>query len=310
MVTAQPSAYVVLSGAVALMLAGLTLILSSAYLQNRELGRRVGLVEARPEVRAGHDLGRALRETYLLRGAAGELSNRDQRELVRQLSRFRIPAEYAYVVLVVARIISMGTLALGSFVLGSQLQIFAGRGPLLFLVAIGFAIGGWFLPPLLIGRLARAHSKIAAGGLADALELLVVCVEAGLALEDAIDRVALELRHSNSELAAEFAETSADLKILPDRDKALTNLAERLSVPSVRSFVVTLSQTLRFGTPLAQAMRVVASEMRNDALLEMEERANRLPTLLTIPMMLFIMPTIFLVVGGPAALRLLDTFLR
>jgi tight adherence protein C len=77
-------------------------------------------------------------------------------------------------------------------------------------------------------------------------------------------------------------------------------------VPSVRSVVSTLSQTLRYGTPLAQAMRVVAAQMRTEALIDLEERANRLPAIMTVPMMLFIMPVIFLIVGGPAVLRLLD----
>jgi tight adherence protein C len=109
-------------------------------------------------------------------------------------------------------------------------------------------------------------------------------------------------------LAEELALTSADLKILPSRDRALANFAERVQVPSVRTVVTTLAQTMRYGTPLAQALRVVASELRNDSLMRLEERANQLPTLMTIPMMIFIMPTIFLIVGGPAALRMLDAF--
>jgi tight adherence protein C len=133
-----------------------------------------------------------------------------------------------------------------------------------------------------------------------------VCVEAGLALEDGIDRIAFELKDSRPALADELALTSADLKILPSRDQALANLADRVDVASVRSVVTTLSQTMRYGTPLAQAIRVVAAEMRNESLIQLEERANRLPTMLTIPMMLFIMPTIFLVIGGPSVLRLID----
>jgi len=93
-------------------------------------------------------------------------------------------------------------------------------------------------------------------------------------------------------------------------DQAFANLAERIDAPSIRSVVTTLSQTMRYGTPLAHAFRVVASEMRSDSLIAMEDRANRLPALLTIPMMLFIMPTIFLIVGGPAALRVIDTLLK
>jgi tight adherence protein C len=96
------------------------------------------------------------------------------------------------------------------------------------------------------------------------------------------------------------------MKILPSRDEALANLAVRVNMPSVRSVVTTLSQTLRYGTPLAQALRVVAGELRNDTLMRLEERANQLPSLMTIPMMLFIMPTIFMIVAGPAVLRVMD----
>jgi tight adherence protein C len=116
------------------------------------------------------------------------------------------------------------------------------------------------------------------------------------------------LQRSQPVLAEELALTSADLKILPSRDRALMNFAERIEAPSVRSVVTTLSQTMRYGTPLAQALRVVASELRSESLMKLEERANQLPTLMTIPMMVFIMPTIFLVVAGPAVLRLLDSF--
>ena len=82
--------------------------------------------------------------------------------------------------------------------------------------------------------------------------------------------------------------------------------AERIDAPSVGSVVRTLIQTLRYGTPLSQALRMVASELRADTLVRLEERANQLPSLMTVPMMLFIMPTIFMVVAGPAALRVID----
>lgn len=133
---------------------------------------------------------------------------------------------------------------------------------------------------------------------------------AGLALEDGIERIVAELYRTQPALAEELAITSADLKILPSRDMALANLAKRVDVPSVRSVMTTLSQTMRYGTPLAQALRVVAGELRNDSLIKLEERANKLPVLMTVPMMLFILPSIFLIVGGPAGIRLVDTLFR
>jgi tight adherence protein C len=178
------------------------------------------------------------------------------------------------------------------------------------LLATGCGIGGWFVPALLVGRSIKARTKAVVAGLPDALELLVICVEAGLAFEDGLGRVVGELETSRPILAEELAFTAADLKILPSREAALANLAERIDAPSVGSVVTTLNQTLRYGTPLAQALRMVASELRNDTLVRLEERANQLPSLMTIPMMLFIMPTIFLIVAGPAALRVMDIMSR
>jgi tight adherence protein C len=173
-------------------------------------------------------------------------------------------------------------------------------------IAVGTALAGWLTPAFIITTRAKRRVRLIARGLPDALELLVVCVEAGLSLDDGLDRVVAELWESHPALADELALLSADLRILPSRDQALTNLAERVDLPSIRSIVGTLSQTMRFGTPLAQAMKVVAGEMRNDVLLSMEERANRLPALMTVPMIIFILPTIMLILGGPAMLRVLD----
>jgi tight adherence protein C len=176
------------------------------------------------------------------------------------------------------------------------------------MAAVAAAIAGWILPILFIARAAKKRTKAVAAALPSALELLVVCVEAGLSLEDALQRVSRELRDSEPALSDELALTWAEVNILPNRTQALANLAERVAVPSVRSVVGMLSQSLRFGTPLAQSLRAGAIEMRNDQMMVLEEKASRLPALMTIPVMLFIMPTIFLIIGGPAALRLMDTF--
>ncbi len=181
-----------------------------------------------------------------------------------------------------------------------------------YLVGLGSlgAIFGWFLPHLVVDRLALNRRRSVARGLADAIELLVIAVEAGLSLDEAIDRIVHELRSAQPAMAEELALTGADLKILPSRDEALRRLAARVNLPSVQSVVTTLSQTMRYGTPLAQALRVVAAERRNDDLIRLEEQANRIPVLLTIPMIVFILPSIFLVIGGPAALEIFDQFVR
>ncbi|MDR3470275.1 MAG: type II secretion system F family protein [Devosia sp.] len=174
------------------------------------------------------------------------------------------------------------------------------------LLAASAGFLGWFLPAITAAWAVARHRDAVVAGLPDALELLVICAEGGLALADGIDRIVEELRRAQPELAEELARTAADLKILPSQDQALAGLAARIDAPVVRSMVTSLSQTMRYGTPLAQAMRVVAADLRSESLLRMEERVNRLPALLTIPMILFILPTIMLIAGGPAALRIID----
>jgi tight adherence protein C len=228
-------------------------------------------------------------------------------EIIRRLARLRVPAEHAVAVFFTFRLVFAFVLIL----LPSFLSYRYGPGSgLLRVVGVG-VVGGclaWFLPQIVVGRLVRRRMQSIERGLADAIELLCISVEAGLALEDAIDRVVPELWRSQPTMAEELALTSADLKILPSRDAALRRLSARVAVPSVHSVVTTLSQTLRYGTPLAQALRVVASELRSNSLINLEERANKMPVLLTIPMILFILPSVFLIIGGPTALKLIDAF--
>lgn len=307
--SSEYSALLLLAGVIVLLLMGGTLLGYSIRIRNQELARRIALVDLKVGL-PGRDSKSFVRTTLLLRGAAGALPEREQRAIVRLMASLHIPPEYASTFLLSSRFGFVALLGLGALVLGLRWHALASQGTVLLLVVAVFATVGWFVPAYVVRSMAKSHAKVAAGGLPEALELLVVCVEAGLSLEDGIDKMAVELKHSNPQLAEELALTAADLKILPSRESALTKLAERVNVPSVRTVVTTLSQTMRYGTPLAQAMRVVSSEMRNNSLIEMEERANRLPTLMTLPMMLFIMPTIFLIVGGPAALKIMDTFLR
>jgi tight adherence protein C len=174
-------------------------------------------------------------------------------------------------------------------------------------VSIGVGGGlGWLLTGLVLKLVARRHLAAVERGLPDAIELLVVSVEAGMGLEEGLDRLVPELAQSQPILAEELRTTAADLKLLPSREEAFTRLAERVGGQGVHSVAMTLSQTMRYGTPLADALRMVATELRNDTLLRLEARANRMPVLMTLPMLLFTMPALFLVIGGPAILRLLD----
>ncbi len=225
-------------------------------------------------------------------------------ELARRLARFRIEELAAVLIFVAVRILAAAIGGASAWIGASR---FGGTSLPFFVLPIGFGLG-WYIPGMLLYGMMKRRQASIAQGLPDALELLVVCSEAGLALDSALDRVATELRQSQPALAEELAVTSADLRVLPDPNVALGNLARRIDLGAVRTVVTCISQTLRYGTPLAQALRVAASDLRNDALILLEERAGRLPVLLTIPMILLILPTVFLIVGGPSVLQAIDAF--
>jgi len=136
----------------------------------------------------------------------------------------------------------------------------------------------------------------------------VICAEAGLSLDAALQRVSRELELTWPELSEEFGITAAELTYLPDRKQAFDNLNARTNMSSVRGVVNTLLQTAKFGTPLAQSLRILAAEFRDARLVRAEEKAARLPAMLTVPMILFILPTLFIVLLGPAAISVMDTF--
>jgi tight adherence protein C len=146
-------------------------------------------------------------------------------------------------------------------------------------------------------------------GLPDALDLLVICAEAGLTVDAAFGRVARELGKAYPELGDEFALTSIELGFLTDRRLAFENLARRIDLESVRGVVTTMIQTEKYGTPLASALRVLSAEFRNERMMRAEEKAARLPAIMTVPLILFILPVLFIVILGPAACSINDALL-
>jgi tight adherence protein C len=174
------------------------------------------------------------------------------------------------------------------------------------LLVAGAAVAGLVLPDMILRRMKDAHARQVERGLADALDLMVICAESGLPLEAAVERVATEMVEANRALAAEFANVGTELRILSDRRQALQNMGERTGLESLRRLGGTLAQTLQYGTPLSQALRTLSTELRHETLMRFEARAARLPALLTLPTIAFILPCIFLIVGGPAVLRVLD----
>lgn len=172
---------------------------------------------------------------------------------------------------------------------------------------LGIALLGSLAPDFHLGKVTQRRQAAIRRALPDAFDLLVICAEAGLSLDASFERVAREIGEGAPELAEEIGLTAVELGFLPDRTKALQGLVDRVPMPGVRALVTTLAQTERYGTPLAQSLRVLAAEMRTERMLKAEERAARLPAIMTVPMMIFILPPMFIVLAGPAALRVLDS---
>jgi tight adherence protein C len=176
------------------------------------------------------------------------------------------------------------------------------------MAAAGAALLGFFGPGIYIKNITTKRQKRLQLGLPDALDLMIICAEAGLSLDATLARVSRELASACPDLAEELAITSAELTFLPDRRQAFENLNGRTDMASIRGVVNTLMQTAKFGTPLAQSLRVLAIEYRDARMFRAEEKAARLPALMTVPMILFILPTLFIMLMGPAALGIIDTF--
>lgn len=172
------------------------------------------------------------------------------------------------------------------------------------LLVMGAIIIGMFGPNMFLTYLKRKHQEKLRKGLPDALDLLVVTAEAGMGIETALDRVAREIESNNRPLAISFLVLVQELRMLPDRRQALERFAQRSDFEGFKRLGGTLSQTLKYGTPLAQALRVLAAEMRTDRMLRIEEKAIRLPAVLVIPLILFIMPAVFISLVGPSVLQL------
>jgi tight adherence protein C len=175
---------------------------------------------------------------------------------------------------------------------------------------LGAAVLGFYAPDIYLTNAAKKRQQMLQKALPDGLDLLVICAEAGLSLDAALNRVAEEIGPSAPELAEELGVTSVELNFLPERRQALVNLGRRCNMSAMRGVVNTLMQTEKYGTPLSQSLRVLSSEFREQRMLRAEEKAARLPATLTVPMIVFILPTLFIVLAGPAMLSVYDNLIK
>jgi len=170
-------------------------------------------------------------------------------------------------------------------------------------IAFMASIVGFFLPNVFLQNIITRRQQAIQQSFPDALDLLLICVESGMSVEAAFNKVAAEVGMQSVELAEELALTTAELSYLQDRRQAYENLGTRTGLPGVKAVTTSLIQAERYGTPLGQALRVMAQENRDIRMQAAEKKAAALPPKLTVPMILFFLPVLFVVILGPAVIR-------
>lgn len=195
-------------------------------------------------------------------------------------------------------------LGAASYLFGANDMGFDGLQRLCLVIAAGGL--GFYVPNLYVINVAQKRQDSIVKAFPDALDLLLICVEAGMSIEAALGKVAEEIAPNCPELAEEMALTNAELSYLQDRRSAYENLAKRTSNPGIKAVTTALVQTERYGTPLGSTLRVMAKENRDMRMATAEKKAAALPPKLTVPMILFFLPVLFVVILGPVIMRVQD----
>ncbi|HTR85374.1 MAG TPA: type II secretion system F family protein [Reyranella sp.] len=264
-------------------------------LRTRRMKTRSEQTAAKPSPRAA-SLGfmrKVADKLNLLRGAAADQTTRKLRH-AGFLSR---DAAVVYVFIKLALPLSLGFLMIFLTSVTAVLDI---PDDLVLPTCVGAVLAGFMMPELYIKNVATKRREILNHVLPEGLDLLTICVEAGLSIDAAFRRVSKELQTSMPELAAEFDLTAVELTYLPDRQQALENMAERTDSPAMAALVNALRQTEKYGTPLAASLRILSQEFRLTRQSKAEERGARMPALMTVPLMVFILPTLIAVLLAPA----------
>jgi len=176
------------------------------------------------------------------------------------------------------------------------------------LICAGAACLGYLIPDIIVANTAKKRQQMIVKAFPDALDLIVICVEAGISLEQAFVRVSHEMAEMSPILSEEFGITTAELAYLGDRRMALDNLATRTGAEPVKALTTSLIQSEKYGTPLGVALRVLSRENRDERMSRAEQKAGSLPAALTVPMILFFLPVLFIVLIGPAIIQVIQTF--
>jgi tight adherence protein C len=229
----------------------------------------------------------------LLRGSAADQTTRKLR-LAGFLSR---DATVVFMFVKLALPLVLGFLMI---VLTSVTGIIQVSDNLVMPVCIGAVLAGFVLPEAYVKNVAQKRRETLNYLLPEGLDLLTICVEAGLSIDAAFRRVSREMQTTMPELASEFEMTAVELTYLPDRQQALENMTERSDSPAIAALVNALRQTEKYGTPLAASLRILSQEFRQTRASKAEEKGARMPALMTVPLMVFILPTLITVLIAPA----------
>jgi tight adherence protein C len=294
------------------------LTIAAPYFENDKLGARIkGVSVERDKLRAA--------QKAQLMGGEARLREKPQKSLVGQivetlnlknvfeaegsremLRQAGMRNERHLVTFLGIRLASPFVLAIIAFVYSST--VFADRvAPnMRITVAMVALVVGFYLPNVVLRNLVKRRQDSIRRSWSDALDLLLICVESGMSIEPAMQRVAREIGSGSVALAEELTLTVAELSYLQDRRKALENLGKRTGLPTVKSVVTSLIQSEKYGTPLGTALRVLAQENRDTRMSEAERKAAALPPKLTVPMILFFLPVIFAVVLAPSFILIMQ----
>ncbi len=229
----------------------------------------------------------------LLRGSAADQTTRK----LRQAGFISRDAAVVYVFIKLALPLTLGFLMI---VLTSVTNLIQIPDNLLAPICVGAVLAGFVMPEVYIKNVASKRRDILNYVLPEGLDLLTICVEAGLSIDAAFRRVSREMQGSMPELAAEFEMTALELTYLPDRQQALENMSARSDSAAIGALVNALRQTEKYGTPLASSLRILSQEFRQTRTSKAEEKGARMPALMTVPLMVFILPTLITVLLAPA----------
>jgi tight adherence protein C len=300
----KPATVTVLLGSGAVLLAGIAVIMMLRGVTARALEQRVtavalGRSTAQPEAEKS-----PLRSARRLFSWVGETIRRRTSfysEKDNMIASAGLQPRTLLPVLLGIKVVAVVAVPLAAFLYAQAAGLTERQTWLMSFFAVPFGLLG---PDWIIAFFRRPFLAALRRGVPDSLDLLVVCSEAGMGLETALEQVSGEMRHSNPAMSLALSKLLDDMRVLPDRREAFRNFADDTGVQGARRVATVLSQAIRYGTPLGQALRAVAQDLRRERMIALEAKASKLPVLLTLPLILFIMPALFIVLAGPAFLRL------